>query len=213
MNLDTRAYSKAADASTPKWRVPIRILANLVDEQIPASALPDTPDFDQFRNALQMSTIPISPGAFNAIVEMTPDPRDILLRSEVTTPQGVKNLEITLQNATPKQQERVSKYIERGPMGQKVKDKLGGTCQICSAFNQHPIAFLKSNGAPYSEAHHVIPVAALKTGTLSATNIMVLCPNHHRQIHYGQVEIVDDTEQAWTLAIDGQHLQIQKTTI
>ena len=210
---DSRAYSKVTDAAATKWRVPIRILANLVDEQIPAGALPDTPDFDQFRNALQMSTIPISPGAFSFVVGMTTNPQEIQLRAQVATSQGVKDLETTMQNATPKQQERVSKYIERGPIGQKVKDKLGGACQICSSLNSHPIAFLKSNGTPYAEAHHVIPVAALKTGTLSATNIMVLCPNHHRQMHYGQVEIADETEQAWTLAIDGQHLKIQKTTI
>ena len=39
--------------------------------------------------------------------------------------------------------------------------------------------------------------------------LMVVCPNHNRQMHYGKVKIADDTEQAWTLTIDDQHLQVQ----
>ena len=41
----------------------------------------------------------------------------------------------------------------------------------------------------YGEAHHVAPVAARQVGSLSAANVVTVCANHHRQLHYGGVPI------------------------
>ena len=43
--------------------------------------------------------------------------------------------------------------------------------------------FDKDSGEQYSEAHHIIPIG--RTGSESHKNLAILCPNHHREIHYG----------------------------
>ena len=104
--------------------------------------------------------------------------------------------------ASPEVKERVSRTIERGPAGNAVKKALGFKCQLCSALEHAAVGFVKKNGEPYVEAHHVMPVSALQIGSLAASNIMVLCANHHRQIHYGNVCVVVAPE-TFDLEIDG----------
>jgi len=52
-----------------------------------------------------------------------------------------------------------------------------GFCQLCN--NQAP--FLDSNGRPYLEAHHIVPLA--DNGPDELTNMVALCPNCHRKMH------------------------------
>jgi 5-methylcytosine-specific restriction protein A len=54
-----------------------------------------------------------------------------------------------------------------------------GICECC----QHPASFLGSDGYPYLEVHHVRHMADGGTDTVS--NTVALCPNCHREIHYG----------------------------
>jgi hypothetical protein len=42
---------------------------------------------------------------------------------------------------------------------------------------------------------------------------MVLCPNHHRQAHYGHFHIVSDQADYWIVAVDRQRLRIDKTQL
>ncbi|MFC2021363.1 HNH endonuclease, partial [Chloroflexota bacterium] len=44
--------------------------------------------------------------------------------------------------------------------------------------------FNNSSGLPYIEAHHIIPLG--KDGSESRRNIAIVCPNHHRELHYGE---------------------------
>lgn len=41
----------------------------------------------------------------------------------------------------------------------------------------------KSNGSPYLEVHHKIPLSEDGTDTLE--NVLALCPNCHREVHFG----------------------------
>ena len=54
----------------------------------------------------------------------------------------------------------------------------------------------RSTGKPYLEAHHLIPMAA-QSGTKvpldTINNIYCLCPHCHREIHYGQTDVVQRT--------------------
>ena len=34
-----------------------------------------------------------------------------------------------------------------------------------------------------------MPVSELEVGSLSASNIIIVCPNHHRELHYGVVNV------------------------
>jgi hypothetical protein len=80
---------------------------------------------------------------------------------------------------------RVTRYIERGPIGFLVKQANDYRCQICDALGLPWVAFLKPDGVPYVEAHHVVLVSTLATEVLAPENVITVCPNHHRQIHFG----------------------------
>lgn len=54
-----------------------------------------------------------------------------------------------------------------------------GKCQLCGA-----AGFQLPNGSMFLETHHVIPLA--EEGPDSASNVVALCPNHHREAHYGR---------------------------
>jgi hypothetical protein len=53
-----------------------------------------------------------------------------------------------------------------------------GKCELCGYSG-----FQLSNGNTYLETHHVISLA--KGGPDSVKNVVALCPNHHREAHYG----------------------------
>lgn len=60
--------------------------------------------------------------------------------------------------------------------------------------NESHVTFLTKNGKPYMEAHHLIPLSAQTYFTNSLdvdANIICLCPNCHRKLHYGKYNISD----------------------
>lgn len=64
----------------------------------------------------------------------------------------------------------------------------------CNIDNNH-ITFDSRNNKPYMEAHHLIPMASQDKFDVSLdvdANIVCLCPNCHRKLHYGK-------ERRWTL--------------
>ncbi|TKF73627.1 HNH endonuclease [Vibrio sp. F13] len=55
-----------------------------------------------------------------------------------------------------------------------------GFCEKC----KEKAPFIKrSNGEPYLEVHHIIPLS--QGGLDSLENVISLCPNCHREIHFG----------------------------
>lgn len=120
--------------------------------------------------------------------------------------------EQSLLGRRPEVTERVSRSIERGSIGQKLKRASGFKCQLCEALGLNPIGFLKANNEPYVEAHHATPVSALEVGSLSASNIMILCANHHRQMHYGTIALERD-ELEFIVNFDGEAIRIKRFAI
>jgi predicted HNH restriction endonuclease len=55
-----------------------------------------------------------------------------------------------------------------------------GICEACKS--KAPFA-KKSNGEPYLEVHHIIPLS--KNGDDTVKNAIALCPNCHREKHFG----------------------------
>lgn len=110
---------------------------------------------------------------------------------------------------TPKAKLKISVAIERGPIGKAVKKANGYKCQICMAQGANPHSFLKKNGIPYVEAHHVTPVSELQIGSLAVSNIMTLCANHHKQMHYGDLT-VEICENTFEVQLDGQPLTLKR---
>ena len=101
---------------------------------------------------------------------------------------------------------------ERGPVGNAVKRNNGSKCQICEVLGHNPIGFIKKNGEPYVEAHHVMPVSKKEVGSLSASNVMTVCANHHRQLHYGGIDVTI-TEKAFEFVVAETLVTIPKLVI
>ena len=84
---------------------------------------------------------------------------------------------------------------------------------ICDALGGNPYSFQKKDGFYDAELHHIIPVSNQVVGSLSFLNIITLCANHHRQIHYGNVEILSDTDSNLIINLDGQEISIHKIPV
>lgn len=128
------------------------------------------------------------------------------------TEADLAGLERKLLGRPPAVRERVSKSIERGSIGTRLKRINGFRCQICEAMGLEPLGFIKPDGNPYVEAHHATPVSAMEVGSLSATNIMILCANHHRQMHYGLVQL-NRTDKQFLIKLDGVDIKINRFSL
>ncbi len=53
-----------------------------------------------------------------------------------------------------------------------------GRCEYCGQ-----LGFLKPNGEPYLEAHHLLALS--ENGPDTPENVVALCATHHREAHYG----------------------------
>lgn len=196
--------------------VDIRYLRTFLDKPLPIETLKaQLPHLSrQLLDGFQASTFPISGEDFRAVTALLGVPVDDL-PDAANVPGLAKSLadiEDKYRDASPEVKERQSRYIERGPVGAKVKKLNGFKCQICDALGHHPHAFLKPNGEPYVEAHHVMPVSKLEKGSLHAANIMTLCANHHRQLHFGGVE-VEITDTHFTLKVGGVPISIPRPAV
>lgn len=209
---DTRFFRNPDDGA-PALRTRLSVVA-ATDLTVSAADFPNTPAFRYVHDAVPRTTIPIVRDAFLPIAwALGLTGADLKEQRAGRTITGVHRLEVAAAAANPIRKERISKVIERGPIGQAVKAALKGRCQICVALGLPGAAFIKRNGDAYAEAHHVIPVSTLQAGALSHLNIMVLCPNHHRQAHYGDFTIKSDHSDHWLVDVDRQRLQIDKTRL
>ena len=61
----------------------------------------------------------------------------------------------------------------------EVMARARGKCEFCGG-----LGFLLPDGRRYLESHHIIALA--KDGADRMTNVIALCPNDHREAHFGQ---------------------------
>jgi hypothetical protein len=210
---DPKYFLDEAAGRKPDWRVKLNVLAHL-DPPISVDSLPDNTAFKYVRHGLQRTTTAVSGEVFQTIVERAGlSDVDIMAARGALSRSGVAQLESNAANLDPKAKHRMSKYIERGPIGAAVKNARQHRCQICEALGGQSLGFLKTSGERYSEAHHVMPVSKLATGSLGAHNIMVLCPNHHRQVHYGNFKQLKSDLDGWHVKLDDKKLHIPRTKI
>lgn len=165
-------------------------------------------------NGFQAASFPIRPADFHAVMALLGEELDNLgaVQPDGVTADKLAAMEMKYLRASPEVRERLSRTIERGPIGALLKRATGFRCQLCEALGVDPIGFLKANGEPYVEAHHVMPVARRQIGSLAASNVMILCANHHRQMHYGGIEVVIDTT-TFALVIGGTSIKIARLAV
>lgn len=81
--------------------------------------------------------------------------------------------------STPQQFQRTTKAYHRNPrVREAVKERAGGACEWCGI-----PGFPMRQGVLYLETHHVVPLS--EGGSDLSSNVMALCPNHHREAHHG----------------------------
>ncbi len=64
----------------------------------------------------------------------------------------------------------------------EAKERYGYACMIPGC----DFELIKEDGEQYIEVHHIVPM--FDGGKDELMNLSVLCPNHHREIHYATVE-------------------------
>jgi 5-methylcytosine-specific restriction protein A len=84
--------------------------------------------------------------------------------------------------------DRPTQYVRNGQVYERLRwvrdialKRAGGRCELPSCLAH---GFRKGDGSIYLETHHVIPLSA--GGSDSPSNVVALCPNHHREAHYGE---------------------------
>ncbi len=91
-------------------------------------------------------------------------------RRQATPPEGARS---------PKRVEQTVIAIERSPaVKSHVLDQAAGRCEACDL----AAPFVKDNGEPYLEVHHVVTLADGGPDTID--NSAALCPTCHRALHY-----------------------------
>lgn len=132
----------------------------------------------------------------------------ILLSSK--DPTTIGSLVEKYTNSTPNVKEVVSEYIEKGSLSDLIKKHNHHECLICKATGSNPIPFYKKDGSPYIEVHHIEFSSTLNLGVNNASNLITVCPNHHRQIHYGDVKLTQNAATAAVYNINGKDITILK---
>ncbi len=69
-------------------------------------------------------------------------------------------------------------FVRSPIVRQRALERAKGRCEWCSEYG-----FTTDTGAIFLETHHVIPLS--EGGKDRTSNVVALCPNHHREAHYG----------------------------
>lgn len=83
-------------------------------------------------------------------------------------------------NPTPQRKETKTATFQRDPaVVAWALARAGGHCECCG----RPAPFTLADGTPYLEVHHVQPLA--NSGEDTPGNVVAICPNCHKEAHYG----------------------------
>jgi hypothetical protein len=197
--------------------VDIQYIHNMLENPLLLKQLKVDPNIndDYLIEGFQASSMPLDPSTFRRIVSLT-EREDYILENikpePVATQSEIRALEHEYSDASPEVREIISKRIERGPVANKVKELMGYKCMICDQLGRAPISFYKKDGQPYIEAHHVIPLYKLDKGSLGPSNLITVCANHHRQLHYGDTKLLESGPDKFVFQIDGEIIKLKKLT-
>lgn len=78
-----------------------------------------------------------------------------------------------------KKKESITSVFERSPKVRSyILNRAGGFCEWCGQEG-----FKTLSGSIYLETHHIQPLS--ERGSDTVDNVVALCPNHHREAHFG----------------------------
>lgn len=70
-------------------------------------------------------------------------------------------------------------YLRDPKVRSAVIQRAGGACEFCGE-----LGFKRADGSRYLECHHIIALS--NDGQDRVTNVIALCPGHHREAHFGE---------------------------
>lgn len=207
---------KRTDQEIGKSVVKIRYIKNLIESPL----LLETMESDDliknnrylFRD-FQVFSMPIDKNTFDRIIELTGNDKEIFENIEpiaVNNENDIKLEEEKYRFAPLQVKEVISKRIERGTISKKIKQLYNYKCKICEALGNDPLSFKKIDVKYYVETHHIVSVSKLIKGSLGISNLITVCANHHRQFHYGNLIIIENTKDNLKLKIDEKEINIVK---
>jgi len=176
-------------------------------------------DFADVRNkpnpSWQNSIRKISDRAFNAILQSADMNIDVgnqssQLESNNNPIDTLKELNKRYRTLSAQERsKRIQKHLDRGSSVTKaLKSVLGTSCQICGWSG-----FAKKDGSNYIEAHHLVQMSEKSKGSLCTENIILACPNCHREIHYGKNADVYGDGNLICIDLSNHKTKIMKNTI
>lgn len=99
----------------------------------------------------------------------------------------------------PKSRQSLVETLERDrKLVAKLKKLYEGRCQYCG------FTFEQRNGRPYCEAAHLKPMALREANIDVKDNLLILCPNHHKMLDYGDLRIEFDAAGVLVGVIGGE---------
>ena len=85
-------------------------------------------------------------------------------------------------SGTPEKKETCGQVFVRSEVVRRlVRLRAKGQCEWCG----QP-GFQTSDGSFYIETHHIVPLS--EGGPDSVSNVVAICPNHHREAHHGKTK-------------------------
>ena len=82
----------------------------------------------------------------------------------------------------------------------QIKKLRGKKCQICGHY------ILQKDGGKYVEAAHI--TAKSEKGVERPHNILILCPNHHKEFDYGEKKIIEHTKDRIIVDVNGKRWEV-----
>ena len=83
----------------------------------------------------------------------------------------------------------------------RIKELRGSGCQICGT------AIKRKDGSSYAEAAHITPKS--EGGSENRDNIMILCPNHHKEFDMGDTAVTKCTGRRVEFTMNGKKYRIR----
>jgi hypothetical protein len=198
-----------------KPTVKLRIVRNLLDNPILLSEFDIGVDDVHLIKGFEGRTMPLSINTFEKIekkvggIDESAFVKDFIsTEDDITT---LKQLDKKYAFASPQVRLALSKRIERGKVGEYVKKLNNYECQVCRSLGISLVGFkLRDSEINFVEAHHVHEVHTQEEGSLQSNNIIVVCPMHHRQIHFGKVELKAENTEVFIFIFDGVEVKVKR---
>jgi hypothetical protein len=101
----------------------------------------------------------------------------------------------------------ISRILRDTVLVAALKKKYNFCCQLCGTQLELPDGFF------YCEAHHIRPLGTPHNGPDAASNLVIVCPNHHVLLDYGAIPLSADSFCSSLHPINQAHINYHNANI